>query len=455
MMPAVLLPHPGQEARHIHEGQERDVEGVAGPDEPGGLDRSVDVERAGQHRRLLGDDPDAPPAQAREPDQDVRRPIRLDLEEVAVVDDAPDDLVHVVGLRGSSGTSVSRGRDPDGRPGRRSPPGRRLARLFCGRWPRSRRTGSRALGLVLRSDVGHAADSSCASAAPPRSSASTSSCVTARTTFGAGHEHVARALHHDREVGDGGRVDRAAGAWPRITRDLRHDPGRQHVAQEDVGVAAERDDALLDPRAAGIVQADDRGADLHRQVHDLADLLGVRLRERAAEDREVLAEDEDRAAVDRPWPVTTPSPRKRWLSSPKSVARCVTNASSSTNDPGSSRSSSRSRAVSLPRACWLLDSRRTSTPQGLRSHPPQLLKPLFAARHVDLLEPGAGDEDAGGAVLRTDRWGRECAMIPIGRLGAPEDLRIGSRSVPRPFVFGGPGDPAAATQRALELSTEW
>ena len=37
---------------------------------------------------------------------------------------------------------------------------------------------------------------------------------------------------------------------------------------------------------------------LHGQVHDLADLLGVGLRERAAEDGEVLGEDVDQAAVD-------------------------------------------------------------------------------------------------------------------------------------------------------------
>ena len=114
-----------------------------------------------------------------------------------------------------------------------------------------------------------------------------------------GDEHVARALDHDGEVGDRRRVDRAAGTRPEDHRDLRHDAGRQDVAQEDVGVAAERHDAFLDPRAARIVEADDRCADLHRQIHDLADLLGVRLRQRSTEDREVLAEDEDRPAVDR------------------------------------------------------------------------------------------------------------------------------------------------------------
>ena len=115
---------------------------------------------------------------------------------------------------------------------------------------------------------------------------------------GAGDEHVARLLHHDDEVGDRRRVDRAAGARAHDRGDLRHHAGGERVAQEDVGVAAERHHAFLDARAAGVVQADDRRADLHRQVHDLADLGGVGLGQRAAEHREVLREDVDDAAVD-------------------------------------------------------------------------------------------------------------------------------------------------------------
>ena len=113
-----------------------------------------------------------------------------------------------------------------------------------------------------------------------------------------GDEHVARALDHDGEVGDGGRIDRATGTRPEDDRDLRHDSGRQDVAQEDVGVATQRHDTFLDPRATRIVEPDDRCTDFHRQVHDLADLLGVRLRQRSTEDREILAEDEDRPTID-------------------------------------------------------------------------------------------------------------------------------------------------------------
>src|SRR2546429_5309528 len=56
----------------------------------------------------------------------------------------------------------------------------------------------------------------------------------------------------------------------------------------------------------------------------------------------------------RPEPVTTPSPRYFSSASPKSVARCVTNRSSSTNVPGSSSTSRRSRAVILPFSCCAL-----------------------------------------------------------------------------------------------------
>ena len=52
-----------------------------------------------------------------------------------------------------------------------------------------------------------------------------------------------------------------------------------------------------------------------------------------------------------PQPVTTPSPGIFVFSMPKSVERCSTNMSNSSNEPLSSRSSMRSRAVSLPRLC--------------------------------------------------------------------------------------------------------
>ncbi len=115
----------------------------------------------------------------------------------------------------------------------------------------------------------------------------------------AGDEHVAGLVHHHREVGDRGGVDGPARARAHDQRDLRDDPRAAHVAHEDLAVEAERDDALLDARAATVVDADHRDARLEGEVHGLDDLLAVHLAERAAEDRRVLAEHRDVAAVDR------------------------------------------------------------------------------------------------------------------------------------------------------------
>ena len=134
--------------------------------------------------------------------------------------------------------------------------------------------------------------------APPSSSFVTCFVRDGADHVGPGHEHVAGVLHHDGEVGDRRRIDGAAGAGSHDRGDLRHHARRQRVAKKDVGVAAERHDAFLDPRAARVVQADDGRPHLHGQVHDLHDLRRVGLGQRPAEDGEVLRERIRQPAVD-------------------------------------------------------------------------------------------------------------------------------------------------------------
>ena len=89
-----------------------------------------------------------------------------------------------------------------------------------------------------------------------------------------------------------------------------------------------------------------------------------------------------------PQPVTTPSPGIFVFSMPKSVERCSTNMSNSSNEPSSSRSSMRSRAVSLPRRVLGRDAR-------LAAAEPRLRAPLFEPfEHVfhGRSEPAAGGE---------------------------------------------------------------
>src|SRR5205085_1192336 len=72
------------------------------------------------------------------------------------------------------------------------------------------------------------------------------------------------------------------------------------VPEEDVGVPAQRKHPFLNTRASRIIQADNRGACLQREVHNLADLLRVGLGERAPEHREILREHIDETPVDLP-----------------------------------------------------------------------------------------------------------------------------------------------------------
>ena len=117
---------------------------------------------------------------------------------------------------------------------------------------------------------------------------------------GAGDEHVRRPLGHQHEVGDRGRVHGTARARPEDQRDLRHDTRGLNIPPEDLGVTRKRDDALLNPRSARVVDPDNGATDLQRHVHHLADLLREHLRQRATKDGEVLREHADGPAEHRP-----------------------------------------------------------------------------------------------------------------------------------------------------------
>ena len=242
--------------------------------------------------------PDRVAVEPGEPHHEVRGVRLVHLEEVAVVDDGVNDVLHVVRLVRAVGQHRVQLRV--------GPIDRVLAR-----------DGRRALLVVLRDEAEQLADQGqrlvFVGADEVRDAALGGVDVGAAELFGgdrlarhllhdlrAGQEHVARAPRHPDEVGDGRAVDRAARARPEDEADLRHDARVEDVLQEDVGVAGQRVDALLDARAARVVEADHRRAHLGREVHDLADLLRVGLRQAAAVDREVLAEHEDQAPVDRP-----------------------------------------------------------------------------------------------------------------------------------------------------------
>ncbi len=86
-----------------------------------------------------------------------------------------------------------------------------------------------------------------------------------------------------------------------------------------------------------------------------------------------------------PWPVTTPSPYGRFSIMSKFGLRCWTNASSSVKLPGSSRSSIRSRASSLPRA------RCRSTASGVAASAASMRRRSTASSRSRVVCSGIGE----------------------------------------------------------------
>ena len=115
---------------------------------------------------------------------------------------------------------------------------------------------------------------------------------------GAGHEHIARFLDHEDEIGERRGVDVAARAGTHDEGNLGDHPRRQDVALENLAVARERGDPFLDAGAARIEKPDERRAIVERHVLQLGDLFRVRLGKRTSKNGKILGVDEDRAAVD-------------------------------------------------------------------------------------------------------------------------------------------------------------
>ena len=246
-----------------------------------------------------------------------------------------DDVVHVVRtVDGSSGTIASSvAIHPIARI-RRVHDAARSPRLFCGRMREDRAAPPRA-------PPPRRAAARCATplrvvcvVAPPSRSAVDLLVGHRLHDVRPGDEHVARPLDHDHEVGDRRRVDRAAGARPHDDGDLRDHAGGAACC---AGRCRRSRRATTTPSWIRAPPESFRpmiGAPTFiARSMTLTDLLGVRLRQRSAEDGEVLAEDEDEPAVDASVAGDDAvAEDTRCSSSPKSLARCVTNASSSTND---------------------------------------------------------------------------------------------------------------------------
>ena len=111
------------------------------------------------------------------------------------------------------------------------------SRLFCGRYDSSVAHRLQALGLVVGRQM---RDPALLAVGPCPAQFLDGGLLAQHRPGGlrAGQEQLARALHHEGEVGQRRRIRRGAAALPHDGRDLRHHAGGHDVAEEDVGVGA-------------------------------------------------------------------------------------------------------------------------------------------------------------------------------------------------------------------------
>ena len=295
---AVLLRGAGHEAGHVDKGDDRNVECIAKTHKARRLDRALDVQASGQYQRLISDDAHRLPIHAGKADQDVFGVVGLQLKKVAIVHGFDDQLFHVVGFVGvvrdqrvEAGVYAVR-RIATLAPWRFFAVGQRQVVVQAAHHQQR-------LDIVLKSHIGHAAFGGVGD----RAAQFLGTHFFVRHGLHhlrAGDEHVRTVFDHEDEVSQRRGIHRTPGRRAHDYADLRHHTAGQHVALEHFGVTTERCHTLLNTRATRIVQADHRSADLHGLVHDLANLLGMRLRQRAAVHGEILAEHKNQAPVDHP-----------------------------------------------------------------------------------------------------------------------------------------------------------
>ena len=294
----VFLVYARQEARHINQIHQREVEGIAEADETCCLIGSVHIQAASHDIGLVGDDTYAAAVETGKASDDIGSKVLMHFVELAVIDNTADNILHIVrsirivrhyavqgliltirviaGINNRSILHVVAGQE-----------GQEVTNLLY------------AVVLVLCGKVSHTA------AAVMGHGAAQSLCGDFLSRDGldnrrAGDEHLAGVLHHVDEVRDGRAVHSAACAGSHDDGNLGNDTGSSGVAEEDAAIAGQSIYCLLDAGTAGIVDADAGSSHLHGQIHDLPDLMGMLLTKGAALDGEVLGISIDQAAVHLP-----------------------------------------------------------------------------------------------------------------------------------------------------------
>ena len=246
--------------------------------------------------RIVRDEAHAAAVEPRQTDRHVPREARLELEELAIVGDARDDHPHVVWLAQILGDDVGEVvRAPRGGVVRTAP--RHVGVEARREVPEQRADALEALAVVRRDDVRAAGEL----AVHLRAAEIFGRYLLSEHLLddrGTGDEHLARTADHEDDIGQGWRVRADADARAHHRRELRHRAGGLAVRVEDAADRARDLEPLLDARAGGVPEPDDRQSERPRPVDRVRDLLAVGGAHGAGHDAPVLRVDVDRAALD-------------------------------------------------------------------------------------------------------------------------------------------------------------
>ena len=292
----VLLPRTRQEARHIHQGHQRNVERITKTHETRPLAAGIAVEHACIALRLVGHHAHALPVEAGEAHNDILGIIGLHFKKLTIVHYRSDNFVHVIRLiRIVRNDFIEEILQTVNRVGTFHP--------WCFLHVVLRNITDKGTdhlhGLFFRfgREVRHTR---------LRGMHARASQVFLRHIlashrlhdFRTGQEHIRGILHHQNKIRQGRRIYGTARTRPENTGNLGNHTRCLNVTLEDIGITTQGVDTFLNTCSARIIDTDTRCPHFHGLVHHLTDFLGHGLRQRASVHREVLCKHINQTPVD-------------------------------------------------------------------------------------------------------------------------------------------------------------
>ena len=106
--------------------------------------------------------------------------------------------------------------------------------------------------------------------------------------IGTSNKHMTGIFCHEHKIGNCRRIYSAASTGTENSRYLRDNSRRQGIFKKNISISTQTDNAFLDSRSPGIIQADNRNTYFQGHIHYLANFLCKCFRKGSSKHRKVL-----------------------------------------------------------------------------------------------------------------------------------------------------------------------